>query len=203
MSALDDLLRYRFLESVHDTTDGDRFRPTNVAEVAAVVGLSKEAAEGIAQFLVDEGLLKWHSFGGFIVITHAGRKEVEQARREPAQPTQHFLPANYIHIEHMTGSQLQQGTTGSVQHMSQTLTPDQSEVLTRWLDAVRAAELGVAAEVQAEVDVQLATIDAQMKSARPLASIVRGAGQAVVEILKSASAGAAIELAKRVPDLFR
>jgi len=77
MSALDDLLRYRFLESVHDTTDGDRFRPTNVAEVAAVVGLSKEAAEGIAQFLVDEGLLKWHSFGGFIVITHAGRKEVE------------------------------------------------------------------------------------------------------------------------------
>jgi hypothetical protein len=203
MSALDDLLRYRFLESVHDTTDGDRFRPTNVAEVAAVVGLSKEAAEGIAQFLVDEGLLKWHSFGGFIVITHAGRKEVEQARREPAEPTQHFLPANYIHIEHMTGSQLQQGTTGSVQHMSQTLTPDQSEVLTRWLDAVRAAELGVAAEVQAEVDVQLATIDAQMKSARPLASIVRGAGQAVVEILKSASAGAAIELAKRVPDLFR
>ncbi len=203
MSALDDLLRYRFLESVHDTTDGDRFRPTNVAEVAAVVGLSKEAAEGIAQFLVDEGLLKWHSFGGFIVITHAGRKEVEQARREPAEPTQHFLPANYIHIEHMTGSQLQQGTTGSVQYMSQTLTPDQSEVLTRWLDAVRAAELGVAAEVQAEVDVQLATIDAQMKSARPLASIVRGAGQAVVEILKSASAGAAIELAKRVPDLFR
>jgi hypothetical protein len=203
MSALDDLLRYRFLESVHDTTDGDRFRPTNVAEVAAVVGLSKEAAEGIAQFLVDEGLLKWHSFGGFIVITHAGRKEVEQARREPAEPTQHFLPANYIHIEHMTGSQLQQGTTGSVQQMSQTLTPDQSEVLTRWLDAVRAAELGVAAEVQAEVDVQLATIDAQMKSARPLASIVRGAGQAVVEILKSASAGAAIELAKRVPDLFR
>jgi len=203
MSALDDLLRYRFLESVHDTTDGDRFRPTNVAEVAAVVGLSKEAAEGIAQFLVDEGLLKWHSFGGFIVITHAGRKEVEQARREPAEPTQHFLPANYIHIEHMSGSQLQQGTTGSVQHMSQTLTPDQSEVLTRWLDAVRAAELGVAAEVQAEVDVQLATIDAQMKSARPLASIVRGAGQAVVEILKSASAGAAIELAKRVPDLFR
>jgi len=203
MSALDDLLRYRFLESVHDTTDGDRFRPTNVAEVAAVVGLSKEAAEGIAQFLVDEGLLKWHSFAGFIVITHAGRKEVEQARREPAEPTQHFLPANYIHIEHMSGSQLQQGTTGSVQHMSQTLTPDQSEVLTRWLDAVRAAELGVAAEVQAEVDVQLATIDAQMKSARPLASIVRGAGQAVVEILKSASAGAAIELAKRVPDLFR
>ena len=53
------------------------------------------------------------------------------------------------------------------------------------------------------MDVQLATIDAQMKSARPLASIVRGAGQAVVEILKSASAGAAIELAKRVPDLFR
>ena len=203
MSALDDLLRYRFLESVHDTTDGDRFRPTNVADVAAAVGLSKEAAEGIAQFLVDEGLLKWHSFGGFIVITHAGRKEVEQARREPAEPTQHFLPANYIHIEHMSGSQLQQGTTGSVQHMSQTLTPDQSEVLTRWLDAVRAAELGVAAEVQAEVDVQLATIDAQMKSARPLASIVRGAGQAVVEILKSASAGAAIELAKRVPDLFR
>lgn len=64
MSALDDLLRYRFLESVHDTTDGDRFRPTNVAEVAAVVGLSKEAAEGIAQFLVDEGLLKWHSGAG-------------------------------------------------------------------------------------------------------------------------------------------
>jgi hypothetical protein len=203
MSALDDLLRYRFLESVHDTTDGDRFRPTNVADVAAALGLSKEAADGIAQYLVDEGLLKWHSFGGFIAITHAGRKEVEQARREPAQPTQHFLPANYIHIENMTGSQLQQGTTGSIQHISQSLTSDQSEALTRWLDAVRGAELGVAAEVQAEVDVQLATIDAQMRSARPHSSIVRAAGQAVVEILKSASTGAAIELAKQVPELFR
>jgi hypothetical protein len=177
MSALDDLLRLRFLETVYDTTHGDRFQDTNVALIAPAVGLSAEAADHIAQYLVDEGLLAWLAFGGVISITHAGVKEVEQARREPEKRTQHFPPINYIHIEHMTDSQLQQGTRDSVQQMSQTMSPEQIDAVAKWLDAIRAADLGVAADLQAEVDVQLATIEAQAKSARPRNAVLKAAAR--------------------------
>jgi hypothetical protein len=205
LSAPNDLrrLRFRFLERVFDTTDGDPSQDTNVDVIAPAIGLTKEAADPIAEYLIAEGLIEWSSFGGFLHMTHRGRKEIEQAREEPERSTQHFPPINVINIGHMTGSQIQQGTLESVQQMSQSMTPDQIAAVTRWLEAVRRTELGLAADVQAEVDAQLATIDAQMKSARPLNSVVRAVGQAVVEILKSASTGAAIELAKRVPDMFR
>jgi hypothetical protein len=87
--------------------------------------------------------------------------------------------------------------------MSQSMTPAQIEAVTQWLDVVRGTELGVTAEVQADVDAQLATIEAQMKSSRPLLSIVRATGRALVGILKAASTAEAVELLKRVPDLFR
>jgi hypothetical protein len=48
MSALDDLLRFRFLETVYDTTHGNRFQDTNIDVIAPAVGLSNEAADQIA-----------------------------------------------------------------------------------------------------------------------------------------------------------
>src|SRR6185437_4570001 len=106
-------------------------------------------------YLVEEGLLERVAFQGVIAITHHGVKEIEQARREPEKRTTHFPPINVIHIGQMTGSQIQQGTHDSVQQMSQSMTPEQITAVSRWLDAVRGAELGVAAEVQAEFDAQL------------------------------------------------
>jgi hypothetical protein len=143
------------------------------------------------------------AFGGVIAITHRGVKEVEQARAEPQKPTQHFPPINVINIGQMTGSQLQQGTSDSVQQMNQSMTPDQITAVTRWLEALRNADLGVAADVQTELDAQVATLEGQMKSSRPRHGIVRAAGQALVELLKTASTSAAVELGKRVPDVFR
>jgi hypothetical protein len=67
--------------------------------------------------------------GGGIGMTHQGVLEMEQAQAAPEKPTEHFPPINFIHIEHMTQSQIQQGTIGSVQQMAQIVTPGESDAL--------------------------------------------------------------------------
>lgn len=78
--------------------------------------------------------------GGGLFITHTGVKEVEQALTQPEEPTQHFAAINYIHIQNMTQSQIQQGTTASVQQVRQTIGSDESESLKRFLAVLEERE---------------------------------------------------------------
>jgi len=46
-------------------------------------------------------------------ITHNGIKENENAIRHPDEQTKYFPTVNIIYVEHMEGSQIQQGTIQS------------------------------------------------------------------------------------------
>jgi hypothetical protein len=205
MSTLDEkrLLRLRFMDEVYRNTTGDRFTFTHLDPVATSLHLSREEAGAVAQYLVDEGLIEWTALGGGLGITHAGIKEVEQALSEPSKPTQHFPPVNVIHIEHMTQSQIQQGTVGSMQQMSQTVTPSESDAVREFVKTVKqqARELELAGDAEAELEAQIATMESQMKSARPKRAILKEAGTGVLEILASAPGREAVEeVLRHVPE---
>jgi hypothetical protein len=197
--------RFQFMEAVYQATQGDRFKFTDLNAIAPAIGLSHEEADSVAQYLVDERLLKWQAFGGVIGITHEGVNEVEQALAHREQPTVHFPPVNVIHIEHMTQSQIQQGTVGSVQQIVQATTPDESEAVKRFLTSLQNVkrELKLTADSEAEFDAQVATMESQMKSARPKRAILKEAGVAVLDILASAPGREAVEeVLKHVPGWF-
>jgi hypothetical protein len=66
-------------------------------------------------------------------------------------------------------------------------------------DQVRALQLE--ADVAAELEVQVATLESQMKSSNPKRSILKEAGKSVLEILASAPGRQAVEeVLKHVPD---
>jgi hypothetical protein len=206
VEALEEKKRQRllFMKTVYDKTQGDRFTFTNIAEIAPAVGLSLEDAGRVGDYLVGEGLIKWAYFGGGIAITHQGIKEIEQALSQPERPTEHFSAAiNVIHIGQMTG-QIQQGTIGSVQHQVQSVGEAERAQLAHFVEEVRRARpLPDAGDAGPELDAQLATIEAQMRSARPQRAVLKAAGGVLLEILKSASGTAAAELVKQVPSLLR
>jgi hypothetical protein len=77
-------LRSRFLEAVYDATEGDSFKDTPEDQVVASLGMTRDAADPIAQYLVNEGLITWPTFGQ-IAVTHAGVKAVERARTKPSR----------------------------------------------------------------------------------------------------------------------
>lgn len=199
-------LRFLFMETLYQYTQGDRHKFTDLDAIAASLGLTRDHVIPAANYLEDEGLIKFMSDQGHIALTHAGVKEVEQALSDPKKPTTHFPPFNLIHIEHMTQSQIQQGTVGGVQQITQVVTPGESDAIKTFLTSLEAVklELNLTAEAEAELEAQVATIEGQMKSANPRRSILKEAGSAVVEILSSAPGRAAIEeLLKRVPDWVR
>jgi hypothetical protein len=47
-------LRFRFLEAVFDATEGIPSRDTNLALIAIALGLSREGADGIEEYLVTK-----------------------------------------------------------------------------------------------------------------------------------------------------
>lgn len=207
MEALEEKKRLRllFMNTVYEKTHGDRFTFTNLGEIAPALNLNAEEAGVIGEYLVGEGLIKWATFGGGIAITHEGIKVVEEALSQPDKPTYYFPPAiTVLHVGQNTG-QIQVGTSGSVQKQVQGIGHSDQAELARFVQEIRRSRetLGVEANAGAELDAQLATIDAQMKSPRPQQAVLKGAGEVLVEILKSASGSAAAELIKQLPGIFR
>jgi len=198
-------LRLLFMNTVYEKTRGDRFTFTNLAEIAPALSLNTEEAGRIGEYLVGEGLIKWASFGGGIAITHHGIKVVEEALSQPDRPTYYFPAAiTVLHIGKNTG-QIQVGTSGSVQNQVQEISHADQAELARFVEEVKRSKqsLGVEANAGAELDAQVATIDAQMQSRRPQKAVLKGAGEVLVEILKSASGSAAAELIKELPSILR
>jgi hypothetical protein len=198
-------LRLLFMTTVYEKTHGDRFTFTSLADIAPVLSITTEEAGRIGQFLVDRGLIEWAAFGGVIAITHRGVVEIEQAQREPGSPTEFFPPFNVIHIEHMTNSHIQQGTTQSVQNINESVAAEETRALAEFLDDIRRrkSDLGLGAETVADLDAQVATLDAQMRSPQPKRAVLRMVGGVLMEILKSASGAAAGELVKHAPAVLR
>lgn len=62
----------KFLVSLYKATDGRQNSIVNMSELGSEIGFSGDETDKIAQFLKEEGLLKFVTLGGGISITHEG-----------------------------------------------------------------------------------------------------------------------------------
>jgi hypothetical protein len=166
--------RFQLLKWLYDLAGGNSQKIVSMPEAGVYAGLSNADAAEAMTYLHNEGLAEHKAFGGRVVITHRGVKEIEDALATPQQPTTYFPPAsNVIHIHSMVGSQIQQRTVGSNQQQTVSM-PDAAATKALMEEFRRAlAELPLGANHAAEADAEISTIDAQLRSTKPKPAIIR------------------------------
>jgi hypothetical protein len=168
--------RFRFLHRLYERTNGDHYALEDMFEVGADVGLSRDDAHLVMQYLVGEGLATHRAIGGAVAMTHAGVVEVERALSTPETPTHYFPPVvNILHVQSMVGSQIQQGTHDSTQSQSQTISQNDLASIQTLLTSLQGnlANLGLSPEAHAEATAEVQTVEAQLRSTKPKAGILR------------------------------
>jgi hypothetical protein len=89
--------RYLFLKQLYDQTDDDEHIFVDFIQLGAIVGQDENTVRKIVQYLTGEGLVKSISRDDG-AITHYGVVQVEQALKEPNEPTQFFPPIVNMNI---------------------------------------------------------------------------------------------------------
>jgi len=85
-------LRFQFLNSVYEKTEGDKLQSVNMFELGKELGWDESTTDLTVQYLVGEGLIKHFTMGGNIIITHNGVVEIENALAHPQESTNYFPP---------------------------------------------------------------------------------------------------------------
>jgi hypothetical protein len=163
-------------------------------------GLSEEDFKAAFIYLMHEGVVD--GTRGSACLTHAGVVEVEAVLRQPNKPTEHF-PVNMIHIEQMTHSQIQQGTTGSTQ--SGVSMPFDVVAVAEFLLELKEQlpRLGLSGEEHAAAQSDVATIEAQLSSPRPKPDIINESLRSIRKIAEGAvSSVAASAIIAGIAKLF-
>jgi len=164
--------RFRFLHMLYEISEGNELFSIDAFELGKQLGYPHDETDRIDNYLRGEYLVEGVA-GTRIAITHRGIVEVETALSKPDEPTRYFPPTNYIHVEHMTSSQIQQGTNQSSQIL--TYSVNDFEALTKFIAKLKdqLPELKLGAELRSEVESDVATIEAQIKSPRPKSKIIK------------------------------
>jgi hypothetical protein len=129
--------------------------------------------------------MEYAVMGGIVAITHFGVVQVEQALSTPEKPTEYFPPViNILSVGSMTGSQVQQAGAGSA--FAGTLSDVDLGKLRSLILDIKAvfADPSTNADVRAQLEPQVVTLDAQVCAPRPNKVIVREALNSVRNILE-------------------
>lgn len=198
--------RLKFMRQLHDATGGstDKGTGANVFDIGHALGLSDEETRDVIGYLKNKGLIESPFGASMFKLTQRGLEEVEATILHPDKPTEHLPAANLIYVQTMIGSQVQQGTYGST--MTGTFGAADAASLKQFLDALKnqLANLPLTREDRAEVESDVATIEAQMASSRPKHPIITASMNAIKGILsvpaiRDAASGELIELMHRLP----
>ena len=178
--------RFQFLNSVYELTDGSQFSFVNMYEVGKKLGFDKTLVNDISQYLVEEGLIEYQTLDGFISITHYGIREVEEALSNPDKPTTYFPPVNIIQVEQMTNSQILQSSPGAVQAI--TFAQGKYDKLKEMLQVLKESmdQLNLKAQQKSDLQADIQTIEAQMLSSKPKATIITESLGSIRRILEGA-----------------
>lgn len=181
--------RFQFIHKLYEASAGDEHYIVNEQDIGKVLNLPEKEIPKVSQYLVGEGLIKYRALGGFIAITHEGVIEVENALSEPDKPSHYFPPVNIINIHHMEGSQIQQGTIGSIQQG--TFSIENEKQLSEFIKLLKTKlhELEISRVDKSEIEADVLTIEAQIKSSRPKTGIIRESLKSIKRILEGASSG--------------
>jgi hypothetical protein len=119
--------RLRFVDELYDAVDGREGRLADMGFLDRLgLDLAKEEDfdefQSIAEYLKGEGLITTiHTKDRGTIgvrLTHEGVREVEEARGEPDEPTEHFAPISVVYAGTMINSAIQQGSPGAMQSLT-------------------------------------------------------------------------------------
>lgn len=192
--------RFDFAQAVYDDTDASESRSVDMREIGKRLGLESQTTDRIFQYLSKEGLIRSVAMGGAIGITHQGIVEIESAIDKPDTSTEHFPAINYIHVEQMHNSQIQQGAHSSSQ--AQTVSQDRIPELKDFIQKLRSElpNLKLSASASQEAEAELATLEAQTNSSKPKMNVIKISLGALKELLMhTAGALGAHELIAHIP----
>ena len=180
--------RFQYLEKLYSDTNGDEFETRDHLKLGEELGFSQSEISRIYDYLFGEGLIASIDLGGSIGITHKGIVEIELALSEPDKPTKYFPPTNYIHVEKMIGSQIQQGTNQSYQSFS--YSSNDFDSIIKFVSDLRSKliELKFDSESQEEIESDITTIEFQIKSPHPKSGIIKECLISIRAILERATA---------------
>ena len=186
--------RFLFLQKLYDTTDGNSGYMVDMWKLGIELGFDREKTHNVVDYLSDEGLLKHRSLGGGIVITHDGIIEIEDSLSNPDNSTRHFLPINVIHIENMTNSAIQQGTSSSIKTTDFNI--DKSDDLKRIISGLENIKEQITIDrlVFEELVSEIDTLKSQAKSPKPKNIIVTESLKTIRSVLEGVAGNAATPL---------
>jgi hypothetical protein len=205
MSQLNEIKRKRFqaLNYIYEKTGGNEYKLFETRQLADL-GLTGPEIENILQYLEGENLIKDEAQGEIVTITHWGVVQVEKALSNPEKPTQYFPPVNIITIHSMVNSQIQQGT----HHSNQTgaFSSESHHELNEFINLFKQSltELQLKPDDHAEVQSEVATIEAQLASSRPKSGIIKESLKTLRNVLEGATGSLlATELLQKIAELLR
>lgn len=130
--------RFAFLSKLYDMTDGDPRKIGPIREVATAINATDSEAFQLATYLHREGLVSL--VNQRLTITHAGVKEIEDARGGRVTETEHFTQVVINNVLNnsgtITGSSIQQAGHGAQQTVG--VTPEVRAMLEQFLRDLRA-----------------------------------------------------------------
>jgi hypothetical protein len=189
-------LRTRFMNELYEMADGSETNFVDTKDIAERLGLVFEYGKdidevfAIIRYFEEERLIKATGGGEVVNLTHSGIREVEQAHRQPDEPTQHLAPINLVSVtaHTITNSPIQQGSPGATQSLT-VLSQDHQSQLEGIVRSLKTSidDLGLGDEDKAELEAEVRTLEAQVASPKPKKEIVRPSLQSAKRILESAA----------------
>lgn len=137
----------------------------------------------MAHFLVQAGLLKWLG-SGTVYFTPAGRKEVEDAIRNPSRSTEHFgapIVQQVIHFHGAVGVGVQSGGTSNVEQQIGSSTQEVFKIL-RDIRAALPEDAQDAREAVDDLESELKTPAPKPSRIKAFASALWGNAPKVVDL---------------------
>lgn len=198
--------RFQFLHKLYELTGGDESEWLKVFQIGEELGFDRDLTAKIAQYLEGERLIVVHSTSigdrnKLIGISHEGIREVEEAVSDPDTPTYHFPPVNIIAIDKMISSQIQQASPEATQAVA--IGKDKYEELKEVIQSLKDSidQLGIEPQQKADLQAEIQTIDAQMSSSKPKATIITECLGSIRRIIEGAASSvlASSLLGKIVP----
>lgn len=187
MSQMDDLKRkrFQFLNLLYEKSGADILNSFNALELGKELGFGNDEVDKILQYLYTEKLI--NPYGYTIKITHLGIKEIESALSHPEQATHYFPPVSIINIQHMEGSQIQQGSVSSQQSSSFEI--NNAADIKTFIELLKEKlpELGLCAADDSEINADITAVERQISSTRPKGTILRECLGSIQRILEGAA----------------
>ena len=188
--------RFRFLRRLWELTGGDESELFSMFKIGEELGFDKDLTVKIEQYFYGERLINHRLECGTrdreIGISHWGVRAVEEALSNPGRPTHYFPPV--INIGDVKNSQIQIGSHEAIQvaTFNENRYEELKEVIQSLKESIDQLNIDQHIDQQqmSKLQADIQTIEEQISSSKPKATIITGHLDSIKRILEGAAGNA-------------